>query len=397
MLTRRFGRTGLDMPMFSCGGMRFQQSWQDTGQPIEEEAQDSLAATVLASLEHGAVHLETARGYGTSERQLGMLMPQLDSDKIILQTKIAPTPNPDEFEAEVLESLQRLQVLRVDLLALHGVNTWAKLWWSLRPGGCLARARELQQRGLIGSVGFSTHAELDLIMTALRHEGDGGFDYVNLHWYFIRQDNWPAIDEATRRDIGVFIISPSDKGGRLYDPPQLLRELCAPLDPIVFNNAWCLAHEEVHTLSLGAGHPSDFQPIQPSLDALGQPDLLATIEQRLAEAMCKAVGVTHPDHLAVGLPEWDVTPGFVNLRVIVWLRALALGWGMKEYAQGRYRMLGNASDWFPGLSAARAPDWEAAIAKAVHGTAHGAALPEWLAEAHELLGGESVQRLSTSS
>ena len=29
MLYRRFGKTDLQMPVFSCGGMRYQQSWND--------------------------------------------------------------------------------------------------------------------------------------------------------------------------------------------------------------------------------------------------------------------------------------------------------------------------------------------------------------------------------
>ena len=61
----------------------------------------------------------------------------------------------------------------------------------------------------------------------------GGFDYVNLHWYWIFQKNWPAIEEATRRDMGVFIISPADKGGKLYEPPEKLVKLCEPWPPLV--------------------------------------------------------------------------------------------------------------------------------------------------------------------
>jgi len=29
------------------------------------------------------------------------------------------------------------------------------------------------------------------------------FDYVNLHWYYINQLNWPAI-AASRQDMGVY-------------------------------------------------------------------------------------------------------------------------------------------------------------------------------------------------
>jgi len=30
------------------------------------------------------------------------------------------------------------------------------------------------------------------------------FDYVNLHWYYINQLNWPAIEAANRQIWGVY-------------------------------------------------------------------------------------------------------------------------------------------------------------------------------------------------
>ncbi|MFO0119959.1 MAG: aldo/keto reductase, partial [Cyanobium sp.] len=41
--SRRFGRTGLAMPVLSLGGMRFQQSWKDLeAGAIEESSQVNL-------------------------------------------------------------------------------------------------------------------------------------------------------------------------------------------------------------------------------------------------------------------------------------------------------------------------------------------------------------------
>src|SRR5213075_2794182 len=112
------------------------------------------------------------------------------------------------------------------------------------------------------------------------------FDYVNLHWYFVNDLNWAAIAEAHRRDMGVFIISPNDKGGKLYDPPKKMVELCAPLSPMQFNSLYCLGRPEVHTLSCGAARPSDFDE---HVQALEQAERLAQtvgpIEERLRREM----------------------------------------------------------------------------------------------------------------
>jgi uncharacterized protein len=74
----RFGRTELLMPVFSCGGMRYQQQWQDTTwDKIHDESQDHIEKIIHRDLECGINHIETARGYGTSEMQLGKNLPKL--------------------------------------------------------------------------------------------------------------------------------------------------------------------------------------------------------------------------------------------------------------------------------------------------------------------------------
>ena len=81
MFYRRFGRTNVQMPVFSCGGMRYQQSWNDQD-PFTAESQKNLEACIHRSLEVGINHIETARGYGTSEEQLGHVLPKLPREKL---------------------------------------------------------------------------------------------------------------------------------------------------------------------------------------------------------------------------------------------------------------------------------------------------------------------------
>src|SRR5579872_1093004 len=256
MRYRRFGRTELAMPVISCGGMRYQYKWSDV-EPSEIPAdnQANLETTIRRAVELGINHIETARGYGTSEMQLGNILPKLPRDKIIVQTKVAPQADPAQFLKIFEQSMKYLRLDHVDLLSLHGINNRQLLDWSLKKNGCLAAARKLQKEGRTRFVGFSTHATLDIILDAIK---GGDFDYFNVHWYFVNHLNWPAIEEANRRDMGVFIISPNDKGGKLYEPPPKMVELCAPLSPMQFNDLYCLARPQVHTLSCGAARPDDF-------------------------------------------------------------------------------------------------------------------------------------------
>ncbi|MEN9241459.1 MAG: aldo/keto reductase [Thermostichus sp. DG02_3_bins_51] len=391
MQYRRFGRTELAMPVLSCGGMRYQHKWQDTPwSEIPEEGQRNLEAIIRRALEVGINHIETARGYGTSEMQLGRILPQLPRQEIIVQTKIGPSRDPKHFLAKFEQSLAYLNLEYVDLLAIHGLNTWEDLDYSL--GGCLGICQRLVQQGRVRFVGFSTHGPTEVIIKAIE---SGAFDYVNLHWYFINQTNWPAIEAAHRQDMGVFIISPSDKGGKLYDPPAKLVWLCQPLSPMVFNDLFCLSHPQVHTLSIGAARPSDFDEHLRAVQLLDRADeLLPPILARLEQALIEQVGEYYAKTWHLGLPRYDQTPGQVNIPFILLLRNLVLAYDLLDYARGRYNLLGNAGSWLPGQRADKV-DPQALQACLIH-SPHRERIPALLQEAHRLLSGVEVKRLSQS-
>lgn len=382
------------MPVFSCGGMRYQYKWQDVPlKDIPADNQANLEATVRRALALGITHIETARGYGSSELQLGQILPKLPREKLIVQTKVAPTADPNEFLQTFEQSLNNLGLEYVDLLGLHGVSTPELLEYSIRPGGCLDVAYRLQAQGKVRHVGFSTHGSTDLILHAIE---TGRFDYINLHWYYINQRNWEAIAAATRHDMGVFIISPANKGGMLYSPPQRLVDLCAPLSPMVFNNLFCLSHPQVHTLSIGAARPQDFEAHLQTLELLDRADqILPPILQRLEQAAIDRLGEDwfHTWHL--GLPPLEQTPGQINIPVILWLRNLALAYDMIEYGKMRYNLLGNGGHWFPGNKANQVQQLD--LSHCLANSPHADKIPQFLLEADQLLGGQAVKRLSQSN
>tara|TARA_B100000497_G_scaffold26831_2_gene31613 strand:- start:1512 stop:2645 length:1134 start_codon:yes stop_codon:yes gene_type:complete len=377
--------------------MRFQQSWSDLeADVITQEAQSTVEKTLHHAVELGFHHLETARHYGSSERQLGWALPHSPDPDRILQTKVPPRDDPAVFEAELELSLERLNVQRIELLAIHGINRLDHLEQTLRPGGCMEVVRRWQREGRIDHVGFSTHGETSVIEAAINSDA---FDYVNLHWYYIRQDNEPALAAAQRHDMGVFIISPTDKGGHLHTPSQLLKQLCAPLHPIVFNDLFCLRDPRVHTISVGASRPSD---LDLHLEAVRQLDtagaLIAPIHDRLQTQALRALGEPWLMTWREGLPHWKDTPGGINLPVLLWLHNLIEAWDLEGYARARYGILGHAGHWAPGANA-DALDQEVSetdLRNALGQSPWAETIPGLLRGLKERVGGVPQERLSSA-
>ncbi len=350
MQYRRFGRTNLKIPVLSLGGMRFQKSWDQLNfSEVSYEEQNKVENILDLATQYGLSHVETAKYYGTSEVQLGMCFKNTKKIPNIIQTKIPPNSDPEIFERDVITSIEKLKVKKIDLLAIHGINTAEHLHQAIRDGGCIDILRNFQKDNLIGSIGFSTHGKSSLIEKAI---STNLFDYVNLHWYFINQENTKVINLANKLDLGVFIISPTDKGGHLHTPSIKMLEYCKPLHPIVFNDLFCLRNQNVHTLSVGVAKETDFALHLEAVSLLSESEkYVPKIIKRLRQESINSLGLEWHQNWNRNLPSWEYTPGNINIPVLLWLSNLIDWLGMEGYARARYQLLGNGSHWFPGFNA----------------------------------------------
>ncbi|EDY82900.1 oxidoreductase, aldo/keto reductase family [Verrucomicrobiia bacterium DG1235] len=381
------------MPVITCGGMRFQQSWSDV--PLDEikgGGQANLEAAIRFSLDVGANHIETARGYGTSEMQLGQVLPQFNRDDLIVQTKVAPEKDPKVFLENFEKSMAYLKLDYVDLFSMHGINNEELLDWTLRDGGCMEVALKLKEQGRVRHIGYSTHASNKVICEA---NASNAFDYVNVHWYFVNELNWESVEIAAKNDMGVFIISPNDKGGMLYSPPPKLVELCGDLHPMQWNALFCLARPEVHTLSMGVSCPQDFDTHVEMLEHYDKAqEVMAPVEAKLRAEIVKTLGADWCAGWWKGIPEWEELPKGVNVKEILRLYTYAKSLDIVDWGKMRYNLLGNAEHWFPGQKVSDYDKGE--LREKLSESAFADQIPEILKEAHAMFNEEELKRLSQS-
>jgi uncharacterized protein len=373
MRQRRFGKTNLNLSVFSLGTMRCLSDRQIYRQTIER------------AISLGINHLETARGYGKSEEYLGQALQDLaiPRQQIYLTTKLSPTPNPQQMGAWIDESLAKLQVDYIDCLAIHGINTWEHLECVTNADGCLAAIQTAMRQGKIRHLGFSTHGSLSLILAAIE---TNLFEFVNLHYYYFFQHNQSAIALAARKDLGIFIISPGDKGGRLYTPPEKLEELCAPFTPLELNYRFLLSNQAITTLSVGAANPAELTiPLQ-----VADADYPLTVqEQTVFAKLERQLETSLTTDLCRQCYQCLPCPAEINIPEILRLRNLTLAYEMQDYGQYRYGMIENAGHWFPGKKGNRCTDCGDCLPRCPEELA----IPTLLRDTHQRLKGKQRRRL----
>lgn len=229
----RYGKTGIQMPIVSLGTMRFQQTWNGSMDDMDK-VDAAVQANLVAILKHaicdlGINHIEAARGYGSSEMQVGAALKQMFDEGIckredlIVQTKVNPMKVSD-FKATMEKSFKSLQLDYVDLFSFHGLNTqWHYDIIFNNPSGenLIDIIREYQSQGKIKHVGFSTHGQPEFIRRVIETDV---FEYANIHYHALGSytasgggpfgGNKDIVKLMNEKDMGVFIISPNDKGGR---------------------------------------------------------------------------------------------------------------------------------------------------------------------------------------
>ncbi|MEI7828434.1 MAG: aldo/keto reductase [Prolixibacteraceae bacterium] len=339
---RRFGKTNKMVSVITLGGMRYKHAGSEPRDQIPPETLAQCRDTVEKALTQGINLIETAWGYGKSEHVYGQVLNnelKIKRSSYLLMTKGNPK-TAVEMRKMVLLQLKALKTEYLDFYAWHGINTMDLLNTACAMGGPVEELLKMKEEGIIGHVGFSSHAPLNVILKAIETDL---FDFVNLHYYYFFQRNRPAVDLAASKDMGVFIISANDKGGQLSKSPQKLKELTSPLHPIQWNARFCLGHAAIHTLTFGLPVTAQFEHIDGIFPA---PAPMSADDERIRTLLDNQILTDQYAGFDPYCMENDQSG--LNIPEILRFRTLWKCYDMKEFGLYRYNMFQEKDHWFPG-------------------------------------------------
>jgi len=269
MLTRRLGRTNLEVTQLGYGsmGLRGPRTW---GMRVVSE--DEAEQVLHAVLDAGINFIDTSPDYGICEERIGRCLAGRRRE-FILATKCGCVPRQHDDHLEIhhvwkrdviqrnLEtSLTRLRTHQIDLLQFHGGD--AK---TLEREGLIDLLVRFREQGLIRFLGVSTklpdiHGLLNL----------GVFDTVQLPYSCLAAEHDGVITAAAEAGVGIIL-----RGGVAHGGPD------AKVQRQTVNDAWSRAR-------LAELLPSGMTPAELILRfTLSHPHCHTTI-----------VGTCNADHLA---------------------------------------------------------------------------------------------------
>ena len=342
MQYRRFGKTEKYLSSITLGGMRFKKGWDEPRHEIPKETFNDCRNAVQLAFAAGINHIETARGYTKSETVYGKVLNEelkIPRNSYHLMTKGNPS-TASEMREMVENQLSDLQTDYFDFYGWHGINNDEILNEACKTGGPVEELLKLKEEGIIKHVGFSTHGPLQTIIRAIE---TGMFDFVNLHYYYFDQRNQAAVAMAQVRDMGVFIISPNDKGGQLFNAPKKVKNTVKPFTPIQWNARFCLQNPTIHTLSFGMTEAAHFEEMK-GIFPFNVP--WSQTEQKTKLKLDRFV-LDDPYACYDGF-DLQNDPSGINIPAVLRLRKLWKCYDMNVYGKYRYKIFQQKDHWFPG-------------------------------------------------
>ncbi len=188
----RLGKTDLRVTRMGFGAL-----------PIQAVDRDSAVEVVRYAYQKGFNFYDTARGYTTSEGDLGRALKGFGSE-VIVATK-AKYKDMEQLDKSFNTSFDNLQRDYIDLFQFHIVNYDHELEEILKKGGPLEYLEEQKKKGRLRHVGITSHRP-KMMLKALP---TGKFETVQIPLNYIEDEPLDELIPLARSlDIGIIAMKP---------------------------------------------------------------------------------------------------------------------------------------------------------------------------------------------
>ena len=150
--------------------------------------------------------------------------------------------------------------------------------------------------------------------------------------------------------MGVFQISPFDKGGMLYRPTkELATTVGHETTPMTFAALYGWKKIGFHTTSVGIARPTDLEEIMDAARLFSSDEgetMLESVEGRLRSKREEALGKEWIEKGLLNIPScYNESTQGMGIGQILWCHDLITTFGMYEFARARYSNMKSFVKW----------------------------------------------------
>ncbi|MDA0709253.1 MAG: aldo/keto reductase [bacterium] len=216
---RTLGKTGLKISVIGFGGGHCVRPYIDENMTVR---------LIQTAIDAGVTFMDNAWEYhqGESERRMGLAL-KGRRDRVTLMTKVCARDR-ETAEAQLHDSLRRLQTDVIDVWQFHEINYDNDPEWIFRVDGAIEAAIQARDAGKIRFVGFTGHKSPHILQTMLAKDFDWDtcqmpINIVDAHYRSFQNEILP---ELIRRDMGVIGMKSLGGRGQLVTELGLSAEQC---------------------------------------------------------------------------------------------------------------------------------------------------------------------------
>jgi predicted aldo/keto reductase-like oxidoreductase len=260
---RKFGKTGLTLPVLGMGGSAMVQVFIKA-YGVELLSMDERVAMVRHAYDSGIRYYDSARVYGESEKIIGKGLKGV-RDQCVITTKVA-VARPEQVRPSVETSLKEYDVDHIDLIQIHspaiervGFEGAMKLH---------AELVKLRDQKMCRFIGLTTHVAFETVYKMIC---TGGFDQVLMAYGYFRKGMDTLLSNpnleyremclAKAADLNMAIVAMKVMGANILGHNS--KNLVADYDKAALDRLpaaairWTLQDPRVSVLNIGVSLPGD--------------------------------------------------------------------------------------------------------------------------------------------